>query len=137
MVQCWIKFILIYLKQIFLQNKPYQQILLKIKEYCGKWQNLSSFNSGKQKKEKLFLSFPALSFQVAGCFNSSIHFNLFSELILSLSFNDFPSRFSLISHCRSVFFRFGTFVWPESPLRALLRIGFTTYFKAEAETFAL
>jgi len=31
---------LIYLKQIFLQNKPYQQILLKIKEYCGKWQNL-------------------------------------------------------------------------------------------------
>jgi len=32
---------LIYLKQIFLQNKPYQQILLKIKEYCGKWQNLN------------------------------------------------------------------------------------------------
>src|SRR5674476_5574 len=23
-------------------NKPYQQILLKIKEYCGKWQNLKS-----------------------------------------------------------------------------------------------
>jgi internalin A len=35
---------LIYLKQIFLQNKPYQQILLKIKEYCGKWQNLTSLN---------------------------------------------------------------------------------------------
>jgi len=33
---------LIYLKQIFLQNKLYQQILLKIKEYCGKWQNLTS-----------------------------------------------------------------------------------------------
>src|SRR5665647_3075101 len=45
MVQCCIKFILIYLKQIFLQNKPYQQILLKIKEYCGKWQNLIYFNS--------------------------------------------------------------------------------------------
>ena len=29
------------LKQIFLQNKPYQQILLKIKEYYGKWQNLN------------------------------------------------------------------------------------------------
>ena len=41
MVQCSIKFILIYLKQIFLQNKPYQRILLKIKEYCGKWQNLN------------------------------------------------------------------------------------------------
>jgi len=50
---------LIYLKQIFLQNKPYQQILLKIKEYCGKWQNLKCVNFSKNgSKNDFFSIFP-------------------------------------------------------------------------------
>jgi hypothetical protein len=86
------------------------------------------FYSGKQNKKSYFKAFRHLLSGLRGCL---FHFtlNLVSEHFVYLQQASLRSSLPYISRCRSGLFRFGL-IWPESPLRALLGIGFTTYFKS-------
>jgi len=69
--------------QIFLQNKPSYQILLKINEFEGKWQNLTYF---------LSLFYPSLLLLIDTFIHSTTPFTFSFLLIITDNSNATPKR---------------------------------------------